>query len=170
MNYEQLENEIRDRLMPLEAAGIHVRLMPEVEDDLRKNLPAEVTLTIVYAGSEYPSLNSTAQVYQNEAVFISILVESTFLRGTRGIYNMISVLKQALIGFQPYGCTRIIAVKHHTIGTPEAHKINNMWNYQVIFQTTSVAVENYQEDLSVILKKITLQSQGETIIIPPITN
>lgn len=172
MNYELLETEIVERLLPFAIAGITVKALPETEaeNSSSKNLPTKATFTVIYAGSEYPSLNSTYQVSQTENVFVSILIESTFLRGSLGIYNLISVLKKALLGFKPTDCQKITVVKHHTIGTPEAQKINNMWNYQVIFQTTSVCVEDFEEDLSIILKKITLVDGNENTVIPPETN
>ena len=57
--------------------------------------------------------------------------------------------------------------KHLSIGGESAEKINNMWNYNVIFQTTAVHVEDFTEDLSLILKKITTidEPDGEINVI-----
>jgi len=168
MNYEVLESQIVGRLSFMESANISVEKMPEIESERKKPLPTKAKITVIYAGSEYPPPNSTSQVRQEEKIFIQILIESTFLRGPQGVYNLISVLKEALIGYQPSFCTRIQAVKHHTIGSDDADRINNMWSYNIIFQTTGIAVENYNEDTSVLLKKITLIDipDGELTIIP----
>lgn len=170
MNYELLESEIVTRLLPFATVGVQVVAMPEVESERKKALPTKAKFTVIYAGSEYPTLNSTAQVSMEEKIFVSVLIESTFLRGNMGVYNLVTVLKKALIGFRPTGCHRIQPVKHHTIGTPEAVKIDNMWNYQAVFQTSSMTVENFEEDISVLLKKITLNDGNEQVIIPPETN
>lgn len=167
MNYENLEIEIVARLTPFATVGITVESLPELEADRSKPLPTKAKFTVIYAGSEYGSALSTAQISQEEKIFIQILIESTFLRGTLGVYNLASVLKKALTGFQPSGCRRIQVTKHHTIGGEEAQKINNMWNYNVIFQTTSLHVEDFTEDLSLLLEKITLidEPDGEINII-----
>lgn len=155
MNYENLEIEIVNRLSPFLSAGITVESLPELESERNKPLPTKAKFTVIYAGSEYGNAMSTAQISQEEKIFIQVLIESTFLRGNLGVYSLASVLKQALTGFQPLGCRRIQVTKHHTIGGENAEKINNMWNYNVIFQTTTLHVEDFQEDLSLILKKIT---------------
>ena len=167
MNYETLENEIVARLTPFVTVGITVEKIPELESERTKPLPTKAKFTVIYAGSEYGSSLSTSQVSQEEKIFIQVLIESTFLRGSLGVYNLASVLKKALTGFQPSGCRRIQVTKHHTIGGEEAQKINNMWNYNVIFQTTSIHVEDFEEDLTLILKKITLidEPDGEINII-----
>lgn len=167
MNYETLENEILARLSFMNTANISVEKLPELEAERIKPLPTKAKVTVIYAGSEYGNSMSTSQVSQEEKIFIQILIESTFLRGTLGVYNLVSVIKSALIGFRPTFCKRIQATKHHTIGGEEAEKINNMWNYNLIFQTTAFEIEEFTEDLSVLLKKITLidQPDGEINII-----
>lgn len=167
MNYENLETEIVARLSPFLTVGITVEKLPELEAERKVPLPTKAKFTVIYAGSEYASPLSTAQISQEEKIFIQILIESTFLRGPVGVYNLASVLKKALTGFQPSGCRRMQVTKHHTIGGENAEKINNMWNYNVIFQTTSLHVEDFTEDLSLILKKITTidEPDGEINII-----
>lgn len=167
MNYENLEIEIVNRLAPFLTVGITVESLPESESERSHPLPTKAKFTVIYAGSEYGNAMSTAQISQEEKIFIQILIESTFLRGTLGVYNLASVLKKALTGFQPSGCRKIQVTKHHTIGGEEAQKINNMWNYNVIFQTTALHVEDFTEDLSLLLSKITLvdQPDGEVNII-----
>lgn len=167
MNYENLEIEIVGRLIPFTTVGIAVEKLPELEIDRSRPLPTKAKFTVIYAGSEYGSSLSTAQISQEEKIFIQILIESTFLRGNLGVYNLASVLKKALTGFIPSGCRRIQVTKHHTIGGEEAQKINNMWNYNVIFQTTALHVEDFTENLSLLLEKITLidRPDGEINVI-----
>lgn len=168
MNYELLETEITNRLAPFAMVGLSVRKMPELESEKIKPLPTKAQFTVMYAGSEYEGANSTAQVSQMETAFISVLIESTFLRGPLGIYALLATLKTALIGFKPTGCHRIQAVKHQTLGTPEAVKNANMWEYQAVFKTTSLTVENFTEDITILLKKITFIDVpgGEINIVP----
>ena len=118
MNYENLENEIVARLTPFMTAGITVEKIPELESERQKPLPTKAKFTVIYAGSEYGSALSTAQISQEEKIFIQILIESTFLRGSFGVYNLASLLKKALTGFQPSGCRRMQVTKHHTSISP----------------------------------------------------
>lgn len=169
MNYEVLEQQIFDKLSPMgSVSGITVVKMPESEQERRNPYPGNARITVIYAGSEYPDTISTSQVSQSEKIFIQILVESIYLRGPQGVYSLISVIKSLLIGFSPSFCKRIQVLKHHTIGGDDAEKINGTWNYNIVFQTEGVTVENFTEDLTVLLKKITLidRPDGETNIIP----
>lgn len=167
MNYALIESEIVTKLAPFQSIGIDVVVMPELEADRVKPLPTKAKLTVIYSGSDYPSMNSTAQINQDEKIYIIVLIESTFLRGTFGVYNLIPLIRSALVGFRPTGCgTRMKIEKNHTVGAPEAIKLNNMWEYQIVFSTTSVVVEDFTEDLSVLLKKITLNDGNETLDIP----
>lgn len=168
MNYENLEIQFENRLSILTQVGIVVQRLPEIESERNRPLPSKAGITIIYAGSEYGLPNSTAQVRQEEKIFMQILIESTFLRGPQGVYNLISVIKDLIVGFAPPFCTRFQVVKHHTIGGEEAQKINNMWSYNIIFQSTGIAVENFIEDTSIILKRITLIDVpgGDVTVIP----
>lgn len=172
MNYEVLENDIVFRLAPFAIAGVNVIKMPEIEPERSLPLAGDAQFTVMYAGSEYQEVQSTAQVSQMETVFIAVLVEGTLLRGPKGVYNLVSVLKKALVGFRPSNCHRLQVVKHHTLGSPEAVRKDNRWQYQAVFKTTTLTVEAYTEDLSVLLKKITLidRPDGETTVIPPVYN
>jgi len=173
MNYEQLENDVLNRLAPFAAVGVRVVKTPEVENERLKPEPTKAQFTVMYAGSEYENVNSTAQVSQMESVFIAVLIECNLLRGANGVYGLLAVLKQALLGFRPTNCHRMQAVKHHLLGSPEAVKKDNVWQFQAVFKTTSLAVENYTEDISILLKQVTLidRPDGDTIVVPlPVDN
>lgn len=170
MNYEKLQDEIVERLQPFITAGIASAIrLPETESERTQNLPTKVKFTVIYAGSEYSDVNSSGYISQYEKVFIQILIESTFLYGGAGVYNMASLLKRVLTGFKAQGTTKFQVAKHHTIGQPDAEKKDNMWQYSIVFQAISVHVEDYTEDLSVILTQLTyIDKPGdETMIVPP---
>jgi hypothetical protein len=166
MNYEALQDAFVAKLQPFATAGITVVRLPENEEERKKPKPTDVKLTVIYAGSEYSKPGSTAQVSQEETVFVQILIESTFLYGPKGVYNLASILKKGLTGFRAQGTDRFKVSKHHTIGTPDAEKKDNMWQYQVIFTATTLHVESFEEDLSILVKRITLKDGDETIQVP----
>lgn len=166
MNYELLEDEVVARLQPFTTVGITVERLPEKESERTQVNPTNARFTVIYAGSEYEGANSTAQISQVEKVFIQVLIESTFLRGNRGVYALASILKKALTGFKPQNVTRLQVSKHHTIGQPDAEKKNNMWNYQIVFQGNNLHVEDFTEDFAPLLEKITYEDGTESFEVP----
>ena len=167
MNYETLENEIRDRLQPFTTVGIDVVVLPETEAERKRPHQTNARFTVIYSGSEYDLTMSTSSSNNNEKIFVTVLVESSFLRGAKGVYSLVSIIKKALSGFKPTGCQKLQPLKHHTIGQPEAENKDNMWNYQVVFQTTTLSVEDFTESLTPLLEKLTFKEPGETFTVPP---
>ncbi len=167
MDYEALTDEVVIRLQPFSGVGIIVERLPETEAQNTQVKPNDVRFTVIAAGSEYEGANSTAQVVQDEKVFVQVLIRSTLLYGPKGVLNLASVVKKALTGFRPQNVKRLQVSKHHIIGSPGAQKIDNLWNYNVIFQGTSMHVEDYTEDLSVLLTKITYLDGNEPTVVPP---
>lgn len=169
MNYETLQNEIITRLQPFTTVGVSVVRLPENNDELTRVVPKNAKLTVIYAGSEYGKTLSVGKIAQDEEIFMQILIESSSLYGSLGVYNLILLVKKALTGFSPSGCKPMQAVRNHTIGSPEAHRIESMWQYNVVFSTTGFHIDDFTEDLSNILKKITYVDipDGETTIVPP---
>lgn len=168
MNYEALEDEIVTRLTPFTTVGIAVTKLPETEAQKQSVIPGQSRLTVIYAGSEYEGTRSTSQVSQEEKVFIQVLIESTFLRGPKGVYSLTDLVKKALTDFRPQNIKKLQVTKHHTIGQPEAVKENNMWQYQVIFQGTNLHVEEYDQGdtWTTLLSKITYLDGEETVVVP----
>ena len=169
MDYEILQDQIVARLQPFVEVGGTVERLPEKESDRKQVNPGSFRFTVIYAGSEYEGTKSTAQVSQDEKVFVQILIESTFLYGPKGVYNLLNLVKQAFTDFRPQNISKMQVSKHHTIGQPDAEKKNNMWQYQVIFQGNNVHVESYDpgETWITLLKKITYLDGNETVIVPP---
>lgn len=169
MNYEALEDDIVERLQPFAEAGVSVEKLPETESQKTELGTGEARMTVIYAGSEYEGTRSTAQGSQNEKVFVQILIESTFLRGPKGIYTLTEILKRALTDFRPQNISKLQVSKHHTIGQPDAEKKNNMWQYQVIFQGTNLHVEEYDQGdtWTTLLTKITYLDGEDTTVVPP---
>lgn len=166
MNYEVLQDAVVERLQPLIAAGVQASRIPDNDGEKEQVLPGHAKFTVIVAGSEYSETNSTAQVRQDEKIFVQVLIESSSLYGSKGIYSLVSVLKAALTGFKAQGTTRFQVSKHHMIGNPEGEKVNNMWNYQVIFQASAVHVENFEEDISILVNQIKLNDGADTVTIP----
>jgi len=155
MDYEALQQSIVDRLQPFVVAGLDVVRLPENDAEFDRNKPRKAKFTVIYAGSEYGKTLSTAEISQDEVIFFQVLIESSFLYGPLGVYSLVSLLKKALTGYKPTGCRRIEVSKHHTIGSPEATRVDNMWRYNAVFSTTTVHVQEPEAEVEALLKKIT---------------
>lgn len=168
MDYEELQNKIVQKLQPFVVAGLDVVRLPENDAEFNRTVPRKAKFTVIYAGSEYGKTMSTGEVSQEEEIFFQILIESSFLYGTLGVYSLVSLLKKALTGYRPEGCRRIQVSKHHTIGSPEAKKTDNIWQYNVVFSTSTIHVQEPDEEVITLLKKITFIDvpDGEETIVP----
>jgi len=170
MDYESLQDKIVARLQPFVVAGLDVVRLPENDAEFSLVKPRKAKFTVIYAGSEYGKTLSTAEISQDEEIFFQILIESSFLYGPLGVYALVSLLKKALTGYKPEGCKRIQVSKHHTIGNPEATRSNNMWQYNAVFSTSTVHVQESEEEVTALLKKITFIDvpDGEINVVPEI--
>lgn len=154
MNYEQAEQDILTRLTPFVTAGaIDMVLIPQNQADFKRPFQ-KGKITICYKGSKWGDPRSTAQISQEEEVMFQIEIQSRTLRGDRGIYLMKKALNQALIGFAPTDCDRMYAKESGM--TSVAETLNDgVWTYSLIVACKTISVEDYEEDLSVILRRIT---------------
>jgi hypothetical protein len=98
-----------------------------------------------------------------------IEIQSRTLRGDRGIYIMKKALNQAIIGFAPADCDRIYAKESGMTGVAETLN-EGVWTYSFVVACKTISVEDYAEDLSVLLKKITnndLTTGGSFVVESP---
>lgn len=154
MNYEQAEEDIKARLLPFVNAGvIDTILIPETLADFKR--PFENgKITICYKGSKWEDPRSTGHIVQDEEVIFQIEIQSRTLRGERGIYLMKKAINQAIIGFAPTDCDRIYAKESGLTSVGETLNAG-VWTYSFLVACKTVSVEDYEEDLTVLLKRIT---------------
>lgn len=151
MNYQQAEADILARLQPLAGADLEVEALPEKLSDF--NRPFEKgKITVGYKGSKWDKPRSTAQITQQEELSFEISMQSRTLRGPKGIYAIKYLITKALLGFQPTDCERMYAHESGMTGT--ATQNDGVWTYSAIFCCTALVVEDFEEDLSVILNRI----------------
>jgi|ERR1044072_1236927 hypothetical protein len=168
-SYEYIEDQIYQRLAPFEAADIEVRKLPEDQKELETDGSRPFKkgrITIGYKGSKWKEPRSTAQIIQEEKLIFEIAIQSRQLRGNRGVYLLKKLIKEALVGFQPDHCDRITADESGMTGT--ATQTDGVWTYSALFCCTTESVENFEEDLSIILTKITNNNDelGDSFEVP----
>jgi hypothetical protein len=149
--YQEIEAAIVDRLKPFEEAGFLVVALPEVQADYSRPF-TNGKITVAYHSSDFKEHNnSLAFISQYEEIRIIVGVQSRKLRDNGGVYDLMGVLRKALIGFEPPECWRMWAKE---AGLNEAKLEDGLWTYYAIFCTKTLAVEDYEEDVSQLVKYI----------------
>lgn len=153
MDYEQAETDIIARITPFINAGIEVIPLPQNQADFKRPFE-KAKITVAYKGSKWEKPQSTAEMSQDEDVMFEFSIQSKTLRGDRGIYIVKSLLIQALVGFAPTNCDKMYCKES---GMTEAKTTfeDGVWTYTLIMCCRNVSVEDFTEDLSVILQRIT---------------
>lgn len=153
MNYEQAEEDIYQRLQPFTGANIEVVKLPEAQADFKRPFE-KAKFTVGYKGSKWKDPQSTGHISQVEELLFEIALQSRTLRGPRGLYTLKSLVTQALVGFAPTDCDKIYAKESGMTGVADT-QVDGVWTYVAIFACTTLSVEDFEEDLSVILTQIT---------------
>jgi hypothetical protein len=159
MNYEQAETDIYTRLLPFQGANIEVVKLPETQEDFKRPF-AKAKFTVGYKGSKWKDPQSTGHISQVEELLFEIAIQSRTLRGAKGLYSLKKLLTQALVGFTPTDCDKIYAKESGMTGVSETLN-DGVWTYCVIVACTTLSVEDFEEDLSVILSRITTNREDE---------
>jgi hypothetical protein len=151
MNYEQAIADIVSRLSPLTAAQIDVVHTPENQNEFERPFTTG-KISVGYKGSKWEKPKSTAEISQDEEVMFELAIQSRKLRGSKGIYAIKKLLIQVLVGFQPTDCDRLYCKESGVTGLPEVFK-DGVWTYSLIVCARNVTVEDFEEDLSVIMSQ-----------------
>ncbi len=164
MDYEQAEDDIVTRLMPFINAGIDIAKLPEAQADFKRPFD-KAKITIGYKGSKWDKPTSTGHISQDEDVMFEFSIQSRTLRGDRGIYIVKALIIQALVGFAPTDCDKMYCKESGMTGAKEVFE-DGVWTYTLIMCCRNVSVEDFEEDLSVILHRITNNNGADSFDVP----
>lgn len=152
-SYEAAEDDIYNRLKVFESVNVEVEKLPENHKNFKR--PYEkAKITVGYKGSKWEKTKSTQQIAQDEKLTFELALQSKVLRGPRGLYNLKRLVTVALVGFAPTDCDRMTADESGMTGVTET-LVDGVWTYTMLFCTTTLTVEDFEEDLTVLLTKIT---------------
>ena len=159
MNYQSLEANIVSRIQAY-ITGVDIMPLPEVDIDVL--LPSvHGKITVAYKGSDYDPSDTYDAVAQPERISFELIVQSRKLRGTTGIYNLLSTIKSALLGWQTPVSEKIQFSK----STYVAHE-NGVWTYVLTLSTMALSIEEPQDESLVISRKLTAANEShETIVV-----
>lgn len=153
MNYEQVETDILTRLAPLSGFDIEVVPLPENQNDFKRPF-GKGKVTVGYKGSKWKMPSSTGEVSQLEIVTFEFGLQSRTLRGPVGIYTILNFVLVALIGFKPTNSEKMYAHEAGMTGVQGVFE-DGVWTYTLLLSFNRINVEDFEEDLTLILRRIT---------------
>lgn len=170
MNYEEIETDIVERLAPLTAANFKAVIRPENEkeyDDAKKAIDKGCAFVGYSNGSfrattDKPELKTTDILVQTEVVNIELAFQCRKLRGNNGLFKMVEISKQLLLGYRPTNCTKLYMVRME----PPMF-LEGLWTYTLMVACDAEIVEHDTEDLGVLITRITLENEqlNESIVV-----
>jgi hypothetical protein len=167
MSYiDDIEQAIADRLAPFGTVGYTVQVLPENQDEYATKPFLNGQITVAFHSSKYAGHNSVGLgASQYEDVFFILAIRSKKLRGDKGIYNIASIVRRYLVGFNPAGFWPLSAQE---MALKEATREDALWTYYMTFKTKALAVEEVEEDESALLALLTFNDlvTGESNSVP----
>ena len=168
MSYiSDLEQAIADRLEPFGTVGYTVQVLPENQADYATKPFINGQITVAYHSSKYGDTNSIGQgVSQYEMMKFIIAIRSKKLRGDKGIYNIVSIIRRYLVGFRPL--ENSWAMTADEMALKEASREDALWTYYIMFDLKRLAVEETPADESALLALLTFDNlvTGSTNSVP----
>lgn len=158
--YQDIEAAVVARLAPFGSVGFEVVALPETQSDYSRPF-VNGKITVAYHSSSYDKPNSIGHMSQYEEISVIVSIQSRFLRGDKGIYSIASIVRKALLGFEPAGYWRMWAKE---FGLKDAKLEDGLWTYYGLFCTKALAVEDFEEDISNLISQISYDNDltGET--------
>lgn len=166
MNYTQLEEEIVARLQPLIDAGHEVVTLPETQEKSDKPFP-KTRVIVGYSRSEYTAPKSTAQIIQDETIYIHVSIWARKLRGNGFLYAISDAVRILLVGFMPTDCNRMYLDSR---GVEEFEPGAGIWARNLIFKCTTRVVEDFEDETGPLITQITIDENPDNpgaVVVPP---
>lgn len=135
--------------------------LPEVEDDFKR--PVEKPqVTVAYKGSDFGTMGRADQadtlstgglIAHREVLSFDIVLQAKKLRGTGGLYGMIPMAQNSLMGFSPDNCDKMYILKFGYVEFKEG-----IWSYSLKMATTTIRVEDAEYSNQPPIEQIILDS------------
>jgi hypothetical protein len=170
--YSDIEAEIVTRLAPLAGAQFDVVQQAQNEAEFQKPF-VNGRVTVAYNSSKSDKPQSTGYISQHEVANFEIVVQCRKLRDNQatmnGAHQIMEFIKKRLIGFQP---SRSSKMWHVETAWGERNAEDALFAYSMVFATTLVVVEDYEEEDGELLTQITInyQTTNDTNEIPDPNN
>lgn len=140
-NYiEQVEKEITERLQGIATDKIRVHEAPESDDQRPDPSSVRCNIFVMYTGSRYGETRSTNDISQDEFFQFAVVIETPFLRGDFGVYQVKKKVVDRLLGFTPSSTNKLTVVS----AGYNAEKMTQdagVFTFPVVFETRGMAVQ-----------------------------
>jgi len=161
MNWETVEDAIIAKLQPsMTTANVDVDHVPENEDDLKKAI-SRPRVWVAYNGTEYnPSKSASAQaIVQDGTTTFEIVIQSKKLRGNKGCYIVMELVKLLLTGFKAAEeLNPLYLIKEELLQFDN----QGVWNYRQIYSCKMTQIQKDDGAVDVILQQITMNTTEVT--------
>jgi hypothetical protein len=152
MNYEQLEDDIKDKLRADLPNTFNVIVMEDTElEAKRPRVKAEVA--VAYYQSDYDKSKSTSLVHQDETLQLSLFFTCRTRRGETGIYALYELVRNSLLGWTPPQCMNPIQLKMMQF----QNNVDGWFIYQLSIETDGVVVQEHIEESAPLSTEITFE-------------
>lgn len=152
-----IETAIIDRLKARLPAEIRVEQFPD--DPSTFQLLGNCAVLVHYAGSDDRDPDRAGPMAQEEQLDWDIHVVTRNLRGNAGIYQVLSTVRKALLGYRPAG-----ASKMWKQSTDFTRQKSGIWDYTMTMSCTVMNVEQDEEADEPLITRIAAEScYGESI-------
>lgn len=157
IDYGIIEDDIKQRLQPLQTAGVDVVVLPEFQDQFKQGV-VKNRVTIAYKHSEFAD-PKTSFGFQEQTLFFNIQIEHKRLRkstltvdGGSGVYPVSKAVREMLFGYKPVGCSQgIWLVKD---GWPEHTHVEGVWTYILLIGVKVQAVKSDENIIEYLITQI----------------
>lgn len=145
--YDHLEDEVVTRLTAAINTVAAVAALPESEEAIKQAVDAAIdedkTMVLVaYTGSEFGPSRSTNVMNQEEGINLLLNLQSNRLRAENGIYNVIRLIKDSLLGYQIESGGRL---KLKSIDFDDRDEKSAMFSYNVVFTVTKLQAQKHKD-------------------------
>ncbi len=154
-----VEDAILDRLKAKLENRVLVQPYPDNPESYEPTHPVGAVM-VRYAEADYSDSLDTAAVVQERDMLFEVTLAMWSLRGKQGgIYLYLEAVRQFLTGFTPPSCDRKLTPDSEGFVSRSAglkNKSQRLWQYQITFKTRTINVEIPEEQLSPLLKHISV--------------
>lgn len=140
MNYEAIEDSIKNRLAAKLAAGIDAKVMEDTEADVNRPVTSP-RATVCFFASDFDPSRSTAQISQDDTATFAIMITARKRRGLKGVYDIYNQCAKWLLGWTPTGCSQKIQFKKFQFELNE----DGWYTFGLYLETKAMMVEDISE-------------------------
>lgn len=140
-NYiEKVEKEITDRLKGISTDFIRVHEAPESDAERPDPSSVRCNIFVMYTGSRYGETRSTCDISQDEFFQFAVVIETPFLRGDFGVYQVKKKVVDRLLGFEPSDANKLTVVSAG-YSAEKMMQDSGVFTFPVVFETRGMAVQ-----------------------------